>query len=199
MIHPLDPAITDLREITIDVPRLAKGRGYKGPEFYGCYNTGMAPCIFHSRTGKYVVGPELRCRDAMRAALTLQNKRCHGEGRQRVWIFKGRKAAVAKFTALCIAQTRENDTMRREHAATLEKARRGDMAAALALGTSNMATATVNRTVRDYVQLRQEAKQHFDAGRYGECQIALNVAGQYWRGMVPRERQEAAKLLGIRP
>lgn len=134
MIHPLDPAVTDLRAITIDVPRLAKGRGYKGPEFYGCYNTGMAPCIFHSRTGKWVVGPELRCRDAMRAGLTLQNVFCHGEGRQRVWIFKTRRNAVAKFTELCITQTKENNDLRREHDATLEKARRGDMAAALALG-----------------------------------------------------------------
>lgn len=134
MIDPLDPAVTDLLAITIDVPHLAKGRGYKGPEFYGCYNTGMAPCIFHSRTGKWVVGPELRCRDAMRAGIMLQNVFCHGKGRQRVWIFKTHKNAVAKFTDLCITQTRENDAMRREHSATLEKARRGDMAAVLALG-----------------------------------------------------------------
>ncbi len=59
----------------IKVPRLAKGHGYKGPEFYGCFNTGMAPCIFHSRTGKYVVGPEIPCRDAMRAGMTLFDKR----------------------------------------------------------------------------------------------------------------------------
>lgn len=134
MIHPLDPAVTDLQSITIDVPRLPKGRGYKGPEFYGCFNTGMAPSIFHSRTGKWVVGPELRCRDAMRAGITLQDRKGWGVGPQRVWIYKGRKAAVAKFTALCIKQTRENRKMRQEHAEALEKARKGDMAAALALG-----------------------------------------------------------------
>lgn len=94
----------------IQVPRLAKGQGYKGPEHYGCFNTGMASCIFHSRTGRYVVGPEIPCRDAMRAGLTLvEHKRVHGEGRRRVWIFKGRKAAVAKFMALCGAQILEND------------------------------------------------------------------------------------------
>lgn len=134
MIHPFDPAVTDLQAITIEVPRLAKGRGYKGPEFFGCFNTGMAPCIFHSRTGKYVVGPELRCRDAMRAGLTLQNKRCHGEGRQRVWIFKSRKPAIAKFVALAVAQEQENAAMRKQHSETLAKARKGDLAAALALG-----------------------------------------------------------------
>jgi hypothetical protein len=134
MKHPFDPAVTDLQAITIDVPRLAKGRGYKGPEFYGCYNTGVAPCIFHSRTGKYVVGPELRCRDAMREGQTLLNKRNVGEGRQRVWLFKSRKPAVAKFVALAVAQEQENRAMRQEHAETLTKARKGDMAAILTLG-----------------------------------------------------------------
>ena len=51
----------------IKVPRLDKGKGFKGPDFYGCMNTGTAPAIFHSRTGKYVVGPEMAARDAMQA------------------------------------------------------------------------------------------------------------------------------------
>lgn len=118
----------------IIVPRLAKGHGYKGPEFFGCFNTGMAPCIFHSRTGKFVVGPELRCRDAMRAGATLQNKRTYGKGNQRVWLYKSRKPAVAKFVALAVTQEQENRAVQREHADTLAKARKGDMAAVLALG-----------------------------------------------------------------
>ena len=73
------------------VPRLEKGKGYKGPEFYGCYNTGMAPAIFHSRQGCYIVGPELRCRDAMRAGLTIfERNTTHGEGRQQIWLYKSR-------------------------------------------------------------------------------------------------------------
>jgi len=134
MIHPFDPAVTDLKSITIDVPRLAKGKGYKGPEFYGCFNTGMAPSIFHSRSGKWVVGPELRCRDAMRQGITLQDRKRWGIGPQTVWLFKSRKSAVARFTALCITQKRENERMRQEHAETARKAQAGDMAAALALG-----------------------------------------------------------------
>ncbi|MEN6367761.1 MAG: hypothetical protein ABFC88_13195 [Thermoguttaceae bacterium] len=119
----------------IKVPRLAKGRGYKGPEFYGCCNTGLAPAIFHSRTGKYVVGPEIPCRDAMREGLTLGNKRVHGKDpRRRVWIFKGRKPAIAKFMALCGARILENETIRREHAGTARKAASGDLVAALKLG-----------------------------------------------------------------
>lgn len=118
----------------VSVPRLAKGGGYKGPEFYGCFNTGMAPCIFHSRTGKYVVGPELRCRDAMRIGVTLTDTRACGEGNQRVWLFKSRKPAVAKFVALVEAQIQENRAVRQEHIDTLVKARKGDIAAVLALG-----------------------------------------------------------------
>lgn len=118
----------------IQVPRLKQGQGYKGPEFYGCMNTGMAPAVFHSRSGKYVVGPELRCRDAMRAALTLSDRRVVGEGRQRVWLFKSRGPAVAKFLALCGAAILENAEMARQHREAREKAARGDMAAVLALG-----------------------------------------------------------------
>jgi hypothetical protein len=119
----------------ITVPRLAKGKGYKGPEFYGCFNTGMAPTIFHSRTGKWIVGPELRCRDAMREGWLIgTHRRIVGEGRQRCWIFTARGSAVRKFMALCGAQILENDKIRKEHIETAAKARAGDMAAVLALG-----------------------------------------------------------------
>ena len=118
----------------MNVPRLAKGKGYKGPEFYGCFNTGMAPAIFHSRSGKYVVGPELRCRDAMRIGVTLTSTRVDGTGRQRIWLFKSRKPAVTKFTSLCETQIRENKIMYQKHIETANKALAGSMAAVLALG-----------------------------------------------------------------
>jgi hypothetical protein len=120
----------------ITIPRLSKGTGYKGPEFYGCYNTGMAPAIFHSRTGKYVVGPELPARDVMRAGtclLTTRVVKC-ADARRYVWIYKGRKAAVTKFLALAGAVVAENAEMARRHAETRTAAARGDLAAALALG-----------------------------------------------------------------
>jgi hypothetical protein len=120
--------------MSITVPRLAKGKGYKGPEFYGCFNTGMAPSIFHSRTGKYVVGPQLRCHDAMREGLTFSKKRVHGTGNQRVWIFKGRKAAVAKFIGLCEMAEAVNRDIASQHTETRRKAATGDFAAMLALG-----------------------------------------------------------------
>jgi hypothetical protein len=126
-----------MKNAAIIVPRLAKGKGYKGPEFYGCFNTGLAPTIFHSRSGKYIVGPEIPCRDAMRTGMCLLNKRTvkGSDPRRTVWIFKGRKPAVGKFLALCEARILENDAVRREHAETASRAAAaGDMAAALALG-----------------------------------------------------------------
>jgi len=118
----------------IKVPRLAKGHGYKGPEFFGCFNTGMAPAIFHSITGKYVVGPEIPCRDAMRQGDTLLGRRTVGEGRRKVCIFAGRKPAVVKFMVLCGAQIMENYGVRQDYLATRHKAAQGDLAAALAFG-----------------------------------------------------------------
>ena len=59
--------------------------------------------------------------------------------------------------------------------------------------------SNLSYAVRQYVDLRQQASRHFDERRYQECQIALNVAAQYWRNMPPREREQAARELGIRP
>jgi hypothetical protein len=122
--------------MTIKVPRLARGRGYKESrcEFYGCYNTGTAPAIFHSRTGKYVVGPEEAAREAMRQHACLEDGRGWGAGRRRVWIYKSRGPAVNKFLALCGARILENEQVRQEYLETLNKAKTGDMAAAVALG-----------------------------------------------------------------
>jgi len=121
----------------IKVPRLAKGKGYAGPEFYGCMNTGMRPSIFHSRKGFYIVGPELRCRDAMRwvdfSSVSVDNFVTDNKA-QRVYIYKSRKAAVNKFMVLCGQQILNNWEMRQEHAELARKANSGDLAAALRMG-----------------------------------------------------------------
>jgi len=117
----------------INVPRLAKGKGYKGPGFRGCCNTGMDPAIFHSRNGRWVVGPEERCRDAMRAGATLEPKRTYGEGTRRVWLYKSRGPAVTKFMELCSIRERENAAVCRRISELAARAARGDVKAALAL------------------------------------------------------------------
>ncbi len=116
------------------VPRLPMGKGFKGPEYFGCMNTGTAPSIFHSFTGKYVVGPELACRAAMEQFITLKNKRVWDYSGRRVWLFKGRQPAVKKFAELCEAREAENDKMRQEFNELVVKARAGDIAAVLKMG-----------------------------------------------------------------
>ena len=114
----------------MNVPRLKKGQGLKGPEYFGCYNTGTAPTIFHSLTGKWIVGPELACRDALHTGSCFTDAKKVG----RVRIYKHRGPAVKKFMALCGAQIMENHAMREEYIATCRKADVGDIAAALHLG-----------------------------------------------------------------
>ena len=89
------------------IPRLTKGRGMKGPEPFGCFNTGHAPVIIRSRaSGKYIVGPELAAYAARDAHLFRTKKRKFGEGRDAAWVYKTRKPAVAKFDEMCAATTR---------------------------------------------------------------------------------------------
>jgi hypothetical protein len=59
--------------------------------------------------------------------------------------------------------------------------------------------SNLSYAVRQYVELRQEATRNFAARQYQECQIALNVAAQYWRNMPPRQQKQAAAILGERP
>ena len=116
------------------IPTLKAGKGYAGPEFYGCCNTGTRPCIFHLKLGGWSVGPEELCRKCMRFGLTYKEKTYYGEGNRRVWFYKTRVAAVKRFTELCGIRVAENEAVRAEHVATLAKAKQGDIGAAIALG-----------------------------------------------------------------
>jgi len=105
----------------IKVPRLTKGKGMKGPEPYGCFNTGMATVILRSRaTGKYLVGPEIEV-DTVREKILFgnnANKRIfkHPQYPHRtVYVFKTRTPAVAKFVELCNRQLAENESDRQAH------------------------------------------------------------------------------------
>ena len=121
----------------ITVPRLPKGRGYKGPEFYGCCNTGLAPCIFHS------AGPASTLLGRKSLATTPCTRRSHAF--QQANMVRTTTAGKCGFTRaasppwrnswrFCGAQIIENENMRCEHAETLDKARKGDVAAAIRLG-----------------------------------------------------------------
>lgn len=72
---------------------------------------------------------------ALRSAVIrdVSNKRVFRTKGEELWAFKGRKAAVAEFSKLCREVLAFNDKVRRDRAADLEAARRGDIGAALRL------------------------------------------------------------------
>ena len=116
------------------VPRLTKGKGVRGPDFYGCCNTGMAPAIVHSRVaGRYLVGPELYItefeyvfqifKQPRKRKFTFDNGRV-------VHAFRTRKAAVELFQQLAAAAKAQNDKIAEQHKSDLVAARSGDLEAA---------------------------------------------------------------------
>jgi hypothetical protein len=114
------------------VPRLTKGKGIRGPDYYGCLNTGMAPAIINSSiAGRYLVGPELyiTTRDFAFAIARQPNKRKFSFDNRVVQAFKTRKPAVDLFQKLCHEATERNDRIAAEHKRDQELAANGDMAA----------------------------------------------------------------------
>lgn len=102
----------------IIIPRLTKGKGVKGPEPFGCYNTGAAPVILRSRaSGRYLVGLEIAVDAARNEHLFAANARRRklGRGRDTVWVFKTRQPAVAKFRELVAAAEAQSAEMRSEY------------------------------------------------------------------------------------
>lgn len=124
--------------------RFTRGRGLGGPEFAGCCNTGMRPAILRCpykeiREPLFFVGPEIAIdRHQMRIGLDrLQGKRKTRYGddpRQTVYVFKTKRAAVAKFLKLCAAILEYNRQEREEVTKQRKRAQAGDLRAVLALG-----------------------------------------------------------------
>lgn len=116
------------------VPRLTKGKGVRGPEFYGCCNTGLAPVIVHSKVaGRYLVGPELYASELQYTFQIFKNPRKRKfvfDGNRTVHAFKTRKAAVELFHEQCDAVAEQNNRIRQQHQADLVAAQNGDMTAA---------------------------------------------------------------------
>ena len=71
----------------------------------------------------------------MRAGVSIYcHKTSHGEGRQKVYFYKGRKTAVHRFMVLCGVRILANWEVQQEHIATAKAASKGDIGAAIALG-----------------------------------------------------------------
>lgn len=121
---------------SMNIPRLKPGQGIKGPEFYGCSNTGLAPSLLRSRlAGRYLVGPELYIagpKIVVEIATNPRKRIFHFQGKT-VYAYRTRSSAVAKFNYLCEKANETNKRMAAEHTALKERAENGDMQAVLDL------------------------------------------------------------------
>ena len=110
----------------VKVPALRKGRRVVGPDYVGCFNSGFAPALAHATWGAYIVGPECLLGDQRLRAKMWANghgKRVYRDGRHTAYVYKTRKAAVARFTALCDKVHASNGRDRQEAAAACAKLR----------------------------------------------------------------------------
>ena len=120
---------------SVEVPVLKPGRYLRGPDFYGCFNTGTAPIIIRpAREAVYLVGPEMTTLDTICKTTFAKNKRVFRFGKDTVYRFKTKAAAVAKFRELAGAAQDRNDEIIKQHQADREAAKRGDLAAIARLG-----------------------------------------------------------------
>ena len=124
--------------------RLPLGRVFTGPDFYGCFNTGMAPSILKSkllnlydRRGlvkgyKFAVGPWLFLEDAIRDMTRGRVKGAswsRGE-RYKIRFFKTSKGAKKYFSELVAKAEAVNRQEAERHGHLLAKAEAGDVQAA---------------------------------------------------------------------
>jgi hypothetical protein len=130
----------------VEVPRLNKGKGYAGPEYVGCMNTGARVAIMNSKIfNRYLVGTELEIAGlhglSGPSRQVFAGKRVirwsePGNGKidgikHVIYAFKGRAAAVAKFHELNEKVLAFNRLERERIAKYNEAVRMGDMTEAL--------------------------------------------------------------------
>lgn len=125
-------SINDIRQAVTNT-RFTRGKGWAGPEFYGCCGTGMRPIILRCPYKQvedtlFFVGPEL-CVEQHKYQIALDRLRGHrkfkyGEGKRTVFVFKTKSNAIEKFLELCQAILDYNEQERQEVARLREDTRR---------------------------------------------------------------------------
>jgi hypothetical protein len=120
------------------VPYLKPGQGFRGPENYGCINSGRQARISHLKiTGTYLVGWDVDVFESMtrnrKNTMTqiLDGKRTIHGYRYKVWQYKGRAAAVKKFHELNQKVLDFNESERERVRKYDDAVRRGDMTEAM--------------------------------------------------------------------
>ena len=136
-----------------DVPRLKDNQMMKGPDHFGCFNSGLQPTIRKAmrrtvqaaeKEVRYIVGPDLWGSEVGVKFRKFQieapfygtpRKRIYrNEHGREVFVYKTRGPAVKKFVALCNEVMESNEADRIEYRSLKAKADKGDLSAAFAAG-----------------------------------------------------------------
>jgi len=122
--------------------RLKDNQYLKGPDHYGCINTGFAPILMKSKDMrkfpdlakgfKFLVGPDMFSQDALRALMIhhkVKGRTYTRNGRYKVKFYKKYKSAKAEFTRQVKKIQDANKAEAHRHLILKTKARQGDMQA----------------------------------------------------------------------
>ena len=149
--------MTTVADLRASIPRLRKGDGIKGPDYFGCVNSGVAPVLTrlrHTPKTTFLVGSWYMV-DRLRTNISLAKlgrkppvgdpkigtrrivKGLDGKAPKRDWIYvySTKKAAVEKFLELSGAVLEMNEEARREKESLRKKAEGGDLGSFLSLNT----------------------------------------------------------------
>ena len=134
--------LDDIRQ-HVSARHFRRGDGWLGPEYAGCCGTGQRPlivrCPFKEITDTlFFIGTEMAV-EQQRMTIALDYLRGHrhrsyGKGRDKVFVRQTKKAAIQKFLELCQEVLDYNNKERQEVAELRNKAKQGDVAAAISLG-----------------------------------------------------------------
>lgn len=127
--------------MSISVPRLKNNQGFRGPDFYGCINTGTSPLIWRKAFGLkgpdlYFVGPELEVREVLdihRTSYLFSSNPPKGpkpfKNRKfgNVSVFKTRASAVKAFQGIYESRIKANEKTQKEHLKALKGAKSGNL------------------------------------------------------------------------
>ena len=122
--------------------RMRDNQYLRGPDHYGCINTGLAPILYKSKDMrkypdlakgfKFLVGPEMFSVDAVKALMIFKRVtgRTYKIHRHTIKFYKKYKSAKAEFARQVKKIQDVNKAEAQRHATLRTKARQGDMQAA---------------------------------------------------------------------
>lgn len=128
----------------MNVPHLKLGKGFIGPEFSGCCNSGMRPVMLrlgkpqYAGKYKYIVGNEIDIWSLTPVYLKLmegfKGYKMVIDKQTIVFVYQTRTAALRKFENLCKSVKAYNHEVQKEVENLQNKSKNGDLESTLSLG-----------------------------------------------------------------